>query len=195
MRVESAINMWKLFKAAFDRERLNVRLSSLAYLFFLSLPPFSSLSLALSFSPRIRRVFFFVCLFVFCSCLQRVLDEKHLQIWHKYGTSVDDFKKTYEKFKAHPPFARNFPPVAGSIAWARQLLRKMEGPMKHFQRTPIVRLPESKRIIKEYNRVARTLVEFETVWFEGWCGAVEAARDGLSATLLVFFCFSCVFFS
>lgn len=34
-------------------------------------------------------------------------------------------------------------------------------------------------------KVARTLVAFEYMWYEAWCKAVEAARGGLTATLII----------
>ena len=77
------------------------------------------------------------------------------------------------------------------LAWARQLLQKLEGPMSHFQNTYIVSLPESRRIVKAYNSIARALVQFEDVWYNGWCEAVAAARDGMLATLLVLSSPSC----
>ena len=43
----------------------------------------------------------------------------------------------------------------------------------------------SKKIVKSYNKVVKTLVAFEYVWFDAWCKQVERARAGLQATLLV----------
>lgn len=51
-------------------------------------------------------------------------------IFQNYGLDLDAVQKTYERYKASPPLARNAPPVAGNIAWARQLLRRVEEPMK-----------------------------------------------------------------
>ena len=39
-------------------------------------------------------------------------------------------QKLYERHKLAPPLPRNAPPVAGNIMWARQLLRRIELPMK-----------------------------------------------------------------
>ena len=38
----------------------------------------------------------------------------------------------YEERKGEPPIARDMPPVAGKIAWSRQLSRKIEEPMLIF---------------------------------------------------------------
>ena len=94
--------------------------------------------------------------------------------------------QTYEKFKHNPPTARNMPPVAGNIMWARHLLKRIEDPMRKFQGNPtVLSSKESKKIIKTYNKVARTLVAFEFLWYEAWCKSVDAAKAGLQATLII----------
>jgi dynein heavy chain, axonemal len=51
------------------------------------------------------------------------------------------------------------------LIWARQLLRRIEDPMKKFQANKnIMTTKESKKIIKTYNKVARALIEYETLW-------------------------------
>lgn len=44
---------------------------------------------------------------------------------------------------------------------------------------------EAKRIIKTYNKVAKTLVAFEYLWYEAWCKSVKSARAGLQATIII----------
>jgi hypothetical protein len=48
-----------------------------------------------------------------------------------------------------------------------------------------MRTKESKKIVKSYNRIARTIVEFETLWHLAWGKSIDASKAGLSATLLV----------
>ena len=75
----------------------------------------------------------------------------------------------------NPPVQRNAPPVAGNIMWARQLLRRIEGPMQKFeQNKSIMGTKESRRIVKTYNRVARALIEFEALWNQAWLKSVES---------------------
>eukprot|EP00756_Hemistasia_phaeocysticola_P023814 Hpha_TRINITY_DN15915_c5_g14::TRINITY_DN15915_c5_g14_i1::g.73298::m.73298/K10408/DNAH; dynein heavy chain, axonemal len=119
--------------------------------------------------------------------INQLLEEKHAAVFHSYGRDLETIKAMYEKDKDSPPFPRNMPPVAGAIAWARQLLRKIEVPMKMFQENPkVLQMRDAKRIIKNYNRVARTFVTFEIRWLEAWRGeSVRRAKSGLQATLLV----------
>lgn len=107
-------------------------------------------------------------------------------IFHNYGLQLENVKKTYERHKNNPPVVRNAPPVAGNINWCRQLLRRIEEPMQRFQSNEtILKTKESKKIIKTYNKVARALVGFETLYLDAWKRSIEAAKAGLQATLIV----------
>lgn len=118
--------------------------------------------------------------------LKQDLDDKYMVIFQNYGLDLDVVQKIYEKHKSGPPLARNAPPVAGNVMWSRQLLRRIEDPMKKFAANKtIMATKESKRIVKTYNRVARALIEFETLWHQAWVRSIENAKAGLQATLIV----------
>ena len=118
--------------------------------------------------------------------LTRDLDSKLSVIFHNYGLELSRVEQIYEKFKHAPSVARNMPPVAGNISWARHLLRKIEDPMQKFQGNPaVLASKESKKIIRTYNKVARTLIAFEYLWYEAWCTSIDAAKAGLQATLII----------
>ena len=114
------------------------------------------------------------------------LDAKYMLIFNTYGKELAYVKKLYERYSDAPPVPRNTPPVAGKIAWSRQLLRRIEKPMAVFQNQPqVLRAAEAKPIIRMYNRVASALIEFETLWFNAWLDALDVVKTGLQATLLV----------
>ncbi|KAJ1436632.1 dynein heavy chain family [Ochromonadaceae sp. CCMP2298] len=118
--------------------------------------------------------------------LRSDLDSKLSVIFNNYGAELSDIELIYEKNKHSPPIARNMPPVAGNITWARHLLRKIEDPMDKFQgNSSVLASKESKKIIRLYNKVARTLIAFEYLWYEAWCSSLEAAKAGLQATLII----------
>jgi dynein heavy chain len=75
----------------------------------------------------------------------------------------------------------------GNILWAKLLLRRIEEPMRRFKAHPSLMQSskDSKKIVKMYNKVARALVEFETLWHNAWSKSIEAARSGLQATLII----------
>ena len=114
------------------------------------------------------------------------LDEKFSVIFRQYGQDLEAVQKRYEQHKQAPPFARNLPPVAGNITWVRLLMHRIEQPMKIFETNPaVLGSREGKKIVKMYNKLARTLVAFEYLWYRAWVESIEHARAGLQATLLI----------
>ena len=59
-----------------------------------------------------------------------------MKVLMNYSRDLEGIRKLYQKSKQDPIIPRNLPPVAGRIAWARQLYRKIEGPMKVFKTKP-----------------------------------------------------------
>lgn len=119
--------------------------------------------------------------------LKSDLDSKYTVIFHNYGLDLEAVQRLYERQKAAPPLLRNAPPVTGNILWAKQLLRRIEEPMRRFKThsSLMSNSKEAKKIVRTYNKVARALVEFETLWHSAWTKSIEAARSGLQATLLI----------
>lgn len=64
------------------------------------------------------------------------MNEKYMKVLFNYGRDLETVRKIYQKYKSEPMIPRNLPPVAGRIAWARQLYRKIENPMKIFKTKP-----------------------------------------------------------
>ncbi|KAG7262553.1 hypothetical protein CRUP_029774 [Coryphaenoides rupestris] len=89
------------------------------------------------------------------------VEEKYQHILQNYSRDIEMVSRTYTKQKLDPPIGRDLPPVAGRIMWSRQL------------------------IIRNYNRVARVLLEYEMLYHHGWMQQMDGARLGLQASLLV----------
>ncbi len=64
--------------------------------------------------------------------------------------------------------------IVGKIAWARQLFRRIQEPMEVFQQHPnILQGPDAKKIIKNFNKLAKVLLEFEVLYHRGWLRQVR----------------------
>ena len=61
--------------------------------------------------------------------LRTDLDSKFGVIFYNYGLELNVIQENYEKLKNQPSLARNMPPVAGNIGWARHLLKRIMEPM------------------------------------------------------------------
>ena len=71
--------------------------------------------------------------------------------------------------------------ITGKIAWARQLYRRIQEPMEVFkQQGKLLEMPEAKKIIKNFNKLAKVLLEFEMLYHRGWLRQVrEAVQSGI----------------
>lgn len=99
---------------------------------------------------------------------------------------IDFVQKEYNEQRETPPIARNLPPIAGRIAWCRQLYRRLTEPVDIFRRhTELMALPDTRKAIKSYNRLAKNLVEYEVVFLRIWNQQVQEARSLLNSTILV----------
>ena len=118
------------------------------------------------------------------------LNEKLTKIIGNYNGELSGVQDLYEKKKAGPPVTRNYPPVAGNVAWQQHLFHTIEKPMHELQHgharvSTASALTVPKSIVKSYNKMARTLVEFQTLYIQQWNNSIESAKTGLQATLIV----------
>ncbi|KAM4028219.1 dynein axonemal heavy chain 5-like [Anomaloglossus baeobatrachus] len=112
--------------------------------------------------------------------------EKYMIVLQRYSRDLDMVRKLYQKHKDSPPTPRNVPPITGKIMWARQLYRKIDQPMRFLKlKIDLLQGIEMKKIIRSYNKMAAVLMEFELLYYRGWCKCVEIAKTGLHASLLV----------
>ena len=58
--------------------------------------------------------------------------------------------------------------------------------MKQFEANQnVLAGKDARKIIKMYNKIARTLVAFEFSWYKAWVQSIDEAKTGLQATLII----------
>lgn len=98
-----------------------------------------------------------------------------------YGRDIDTIQKIYQRHRNDPPVAWDLPPIAGKIAWARQMYRRIQEPMEMFQKYPaILQTADAKKIIKNYNKLAKVLLEFEVLYHQAWMKQVHVYNTDCS---------------
>ncbi|XP_039566951.1 dynein heavy chain 5, axonemal-like [Passer montanus] len=114
------------------------------------------------------------------------LNEKYTIVLQQYSQDLDFIQKLYQKEKENPPIPRNIPPVTGKIMWAQQLFRKIDHPMMFLKKkTTLLKTMEMKKVIRNYNKMAAVLLEFELIYHRAWWRFADQARNALCASLLV----------
>lgn len=114
------------------------------------------------------------------------IQAKYQLILVHYMSDIDTIRKLYTKQKQDPPTESDLSPIAGKIAWARQLFRRIDEPMVVFRQfEELMKLPEAKKIIKHYNKMGKVLLEYEMLYHNAWIKQMEVGFAGLSVSLLV----------
>ncbi len=102
------------------------------------------------------------------------ITEKYSQILSRFGREIENTSRNYQRHKNDPPVARDLPPISGKITWARQMFQRIQEPMEVFQAMPhLLQGAEAKRIIKNYNKLAKVLMEFEVLYHRAWLRQVS----------------------
>ncbi len=93
-------------------------------------------------------------------------NNQYSKLLQGYARELEAVRKLYEKNKAEPILSRNLPPISGRIAWSRQLYRRISTPIKQFsKKSEILKSEEGKAIVRNYNKMAQVLLEYELVHY------------------------------
>lgn len=65
--------------------------------------------------------------------INQSIDERYKDILSQYTKELDNIGAIFHAHKASPPIYKNYPPVAGSIAWARDLYNRAKKPILRFK--------------------------------------------------------------
>jgi dynein heavy chain len=124
--------------------------------------------------------------FEIVAALRPDIGDRYRGVLKLYGRELDQVRLVYQSDKSDPPVSRNLPPIAGRIAWARQLYRRIEGPIKILKnKVDLMKSEDGRRIVRNYNKLAAVLLEYEVLYHRGWCQAVDVAVTSLNSSLLI----------
>ena len=65
--------------------------------------------------------------------INRQMMEKYNDTLDQYSKELETIQATFENGKADPPIFKNYPPVAGAIAWANALYLRTKEPIIKFR--------------------------------------------------------------
>ena len=117
--------------------------------------------------------------------ITRVLADGYINLFNLFDTEVQDVLHIFEQGKSDPPRVRDAPPAAGGLMWARALMRRIELPMHLFKNIQVVMSsPGAPQTVKLYNKVATSIVKFESEWYREWRSRIVACKAGLKNNLL-----------
>jgi len=117
--------------------------------------------------------------------ITRVLADGYINVFNLFDTEVQDVLHIFEQGKGDPPRVRDAPPAAGGLMWARALMRRIEQPMHMFKNINVVMsCPGAPQTVKLYNKVATSIVKFESEWYREWRSRIVPCKAGLKNNLL-----------
>jgi hypothetical protein len=73
------------------------------------------------------------------SSIKQQISNRYNDILEQYVHELESIKQLFAANKEKPPLYKNYPPVAGSIAWARDLYQRAKRPILRY----VTRLFES----------------------------------------------------
>ena len=107
------------------------------------------------------------------SSIKQQISNRYDDILEQYVHELESLKQLFLMNKDKPPLCKNYPPVAGSIAWARDLYQRAKRPILRFKNHGGLLDDEFGDKVKlNYLEFARTVDNYVTDLFNDWEVAV-----------------------
>jgi dynein heavy chain len=115
------------------------------------------------------------------------MDKPHQILLNTYYAELQETRRLYQASREDPTLARDMPPMAGRVFWARQLFKRIERVMAWVQNTcPQALLDKAAgKLIKLYNKLGKAFLDYELAYYNAWCKAIGDAENLLRCSLLV----------
>merc|ERR1712100_571406 len=113
--------------------------------------------------------------------INRQMMEKYRDTYTQYLSELEKFQEKFDQNKDSPPVYKNFPPVAGAIAWARSLYERAKQPVLKFkQREDVWQSDIGQRVKEQYLIFARAVDKYVNAHFERWTAHVAHRKEQFS---------------
>ena len=110
------------------------------------------------------------------SSIKQQISERYRDILEQYLRELTATSAIFESQKDCPPIYKNFPPVAGAIAWARDLYHRAKRPILRFKKHGNLLEDEFGESVKEaYLKFARATDSYINDLYNDWEGLVSNA--------------------
>jgi dynein heavy chain len=101
--------------------------------------------------------------------VKQQISECYHDILSQYAKELDALKKSFILHQDNPHLFKNYPPIAGSIAWARSLYQKAKRPILKFKNNNgILADPSWETIKANYLTFARSVDNYITDLYNDW---------------------------
>ncbi len=109
------------------------------------------------------------------SSIKQQISDRYKDILEQYMHELASVKKLFTSFKDRPHLYKNFPPVAGAIAWARDLYQRAKRPILRFKKHGGLLEDEyGEKVKASYIEFARSVDSYITDLYNDWEGFVSA---------------------
>ncbi|CAN0541090.1 unnamed protein product, partial [Ectocarpus sp. 8 AP-2014] len=112
--------------------------------------------------------------------INQSIDERYKDILSQYTKELDHIGAIFHAHKASPPIYKNYPPVAGSIAWARDLYNRAKTPILRFKaHEGLLTSAFGEQVKQRYLVFARAVDAYSTHLYTEWeqrVGAVATEK-------------------
>ena len=109
------------------------------------------------------------------SSIKQQISDRYKDILEQYMNELASIKALFEEFKDRPNLYKNFPPVAGSIAWARDLYHRAKRPILRFKKHGgLLEDTYGEEVKATYLEFARTVDSYITDLYNDWEASVTS---------------------
>ena len=117
--------------------------------------------------------------------IQEDMSDKYNDIYAQYLAELAALAAKFDAGRAAPPLFKNFPPVAGAIAWARSLYARAKATVLKLKlRRDMWEAPVGQQLREKYLAFARAVDAYVSDHFEAWRAEVTPVATAAMGTPL-----------